>query len=107
LAIHKLHKQYQATVVLKGSGTMVLGFDQEIQICPLGHPGMATPGMGDILTGLIAGAWSQGLSASDASVFAVWLHANAADIAKQKSMNEIVLASQVLTQIQYGGGADL
>ena len=107
LAIHKLHQQYQATVVLKGSGTMVLGSNQEIQICPLGHPGMATPGMGDILTGLIAGAWAQGLTASDACVFAVWLHANAADIAKQKSMNEIVLASQVLSQIQYGGGTDL
>ena len=101
-AIQKLYQMYQATVVLKGAGTMVLGKQSPLYICPLGNPGMATPGMGDILSGLIAGSWAQGLSSTNAALYAVWMHALAGDEAQKKSMSGIVLASQVLQQIQYG-----
>jgi hydroxyethylthiazole kinase-like uncharacterized protein yjeF len=101
-AIEKINQLYQATVVLKGAGTMVLGQGQPLYICPLGHPGMATPGMGDLLSGMIAGCWAQGVSSTHAAMYAVWMHAKAGDEAKKKSMSGIVLASQVLQQIQYG-----
>ncbi len=101
-AIQSLYQLYQATVVLKGAGTMVLGNQYPLYICPLGNPGMATPGMGDILSGLIAGSWAQGLSSSQAALYAVWMHALAGDEVQKKSMNGIVLASQVLQQIQCG-----
>jgi NAD(P)H-hydrate epimerase len=102
-AIIKLNKRYASTIVLKGSGTMVLGDKKQgIQICPLGNSGMATPGMGDLLTGFIAGLWAQGLDKNDAAVFGVWLHSKAGDLAALHSMNGIVIASQVLAQIQNG-----
>ena len=63
---------------------------------------MATPGMGDLLTGFIAGLWAQGLDKNDAAVFGVWLHSKAGDLAALHSMNGIVIASQVLAQIQNG-----
>jgi NAD(P)H-hydrate epimerase len=101
-AIQTLYSLIQATVVLKGAGTMVLGKQHPLYICPLGNPGMATPGMGDILSGLIAGSWAQGLSSMNAALYAVWMHALAGDVAQKKSMSGIVLASQVLQQIQCG-----
>lgn len=105
-AIAQLQQKYQATVVLKGSGTMIMGPTGKIEICGLGHAGMATPGMGDILSGLIAGACAQGLQSENAAKFAVWLHAFAATKLGLESMNGIVLASAVLAQIQRGGKVD-
>lgn len=102
-AITELYNRYAATVVLKGSGTMILSDKKHgIQICPLGNPGMATPGMGDLLTGFIAGLWAQGLNKNDAAALGAWLHSRAGDQAVLHSMNGIVIASQVLAQIQNG-----
>jgi len=105
-AIRHLQQRYQATVVLKGSGTMILGVGGNIKICSFGNAGMASPGMGDVLSGLIAGACAQGLASEHAATFAVGLHAYAADQVALQSMNGVVLASSVLTHIQHGGKID-
>jgi NAD(P)H-hydrate epimerase len=102
-AINTLHEQYSGTWVLKGSGTLVLGDTRETWVCPLGNAGMASPGMGDILSGLIAAALAQGLTPLHAAVYAVWMHAESGDKVAKQSINGIVLASQILNQIQEGG----
>lgn len=105
-AINRLYALYGATTVLKGCGTLVLGENEETHICPLGHAGMATPGMGDVLSGLIAGLWAQHLSGLQAAMLGVWLHAYAAEKVARQSLNGIAIASEVLSQIQHGLGCE-
>ena len=78
-----IQKQYGGVVVLKGAGTLIADAEPPISVCTAGNPGMATGGMGDLLTGIIAGMVAQGLSLSDAATAGVCLHAAAADRAAQ------------------------
>jgi hydroxyethylthiazole kinase-like uncharacterized protein yjeF len=66
-------------VVLKGAGTLIAGPDGEVILNPTGNPGMATGGMGDILTGMIAGLIAQGVPPTAAAAAGVYLHGAAAD----------------------------
>ncbi len=75
----QLHERYSGNIVLKGAGTLVSGDNDEVALCSDGNPGMATGGMGDVLTGVIAGLAAQGLSLTDAAKMGVCLHAAAAD----------------------------
>ncbi len=69
----------KAVVVLKGARTIVAGPDGRCGINLSGNPGMAAGGMGDVLTGLIAGFLAQGFSPLEAAQAAVWIHGQAAD----------------------------
>jgi NAD(P)H-hydrate epimerase len=51
-AVSDLQHKYGGVAVLKGVGTLVKGEIDMIQVCPAGNPGMATGGMGDILSGV-------------------------------------------------------
>ena len=66
-------------VVLKGPRTVVAFPDGEIYVNPTGNSGMATGGMGDVLSGIIAALIAQGLSSHDAAVLGVYLHGLAGD----------------------------
>jgi hydroxyethylthiazole kinase-like uncharacterized protein yjeF len=82
-AAQKIHKKFNATVVLKGAGTIIIHNDGSLRkwgICSSGNPGMAAGGMGDALTGIIAGILAQGLSIRDAVEAGVDLHAKSADL---------------------------
>lgn len=78
-AARELSRRYGAVAVLKGAGTLVADPSGGLGLCDRGNPGMATGGMGDVLTGLIAGLLAQGLSPRDAARAGVALHAEAAD----------------------------
>ncbi|TVQ40028.1 MAG: NAD(P)H-hydrate dehydratase [Wenzhouxiangella sp.] len=78
-AVRALAERYQATVVLKGYGSLVASANGEVAVCPFGGPAMATAGMGDALTGIIASLLGQGVSDFDAACCGVLLHALAAD----------------------------
>ena len=82
-AIRALQEKYGGVVVLKGAGTLVLGPDGQIHVCTQGNPGMAVGGMGDLLAGIIAGLWVQGIDQGmdmyQAAQLGVYLHACAAD----------------------------
>ncbi len=78
-SIHSLHEKYKGPVVLKGSGTLVVDTEGEYFVCDAGNPGMASGGMGDVLTGVIAGLIAQGIEINHATKLGVCLHANAAD----------------------------
>ena len=79
-AARTLQSRFGGVLVLKGAGTIVQGASHRPPaVCSDGNPGMATPGSGDVLTGVIAGLRAQGLSAEDAAGAGVCLHAAAGD----------------------------
>jgi len=73
-----LQERFNATVVLKGAGTLVVS-PEGVEVCPAGNPGMATAGMGDILSGVIAALLGQGLGLAEAASHGVCIHASAGD----------------------------
>lgn len=78
-AVRELARIHQATCVLKGAGSLVADPAGRVAACPWGNPGMASGGMGDVLTGVIAALLAQGLDAWDAACLGVALHARAGD----------------------------
>jgi ADP-dependent NAD(P)H-hydrate dehydratase / NAD(P)H-hydrate epimerase len=80
-AARRLARKYEAVVVLKGNGSLIAAPDGTVAVCPWGNPGMASGGMGDTLTGIIAGLLGQGCDPCEAACLGVGLHARAADAA--------------------------
>ena len=78
-AAQQLMEQYRAVVVLKGAGSIIAAADELPAVCTYGNPGMAAPGMGDALTGVIAALIAQDLSLPEAARMGVTLHAMAGD----------------------------
>jgi ADP-dependent NAD(P)H-hydrate dehydratase / NAD(P)H-hydrate epimerase len=76
-----LAERYHAVAVLKGAGSLVATPERLVAVCPWGNAGMASGGMGDVLTGVIAALLAQGLSAWDAACLGVAAHARAGDLA--------------------------
>lgn len=72
-------RRYGVGVVLKGARTIIADPAGQAFINPTGNPGLASGGTGDVLTGMIAGLASQGLSLTDASRLGVFLHGMIAD----------------------------
>src|SRR4029077_3264001 len=77
----KFCHRFPITLLLKGSRTIIAERDRPLSYNTTGNPGMATGGMGDILTGVCAGLLGQGLSPYDAARLAAWLCGRAAEIA--------------------------
>ncbi|WP_293266851.1 NAD(P)H-hydrate dehydratase [Neptunomonas sp.] len=72
------------TVVLKGAGSLITDGDV-MHLCSAGNPGMASGGMGDVLSGIIGGLLAQKLSPVDAARVGVYAHSAAADLCVQTS----------------------
>jgi len=79
-AVVKIQQNFSGYCVLKGAGSLLADQDK-ITILDLGNPGMATAGMGDVLTGIIAGLRAQGMVLPTALQLGATLHAKAADMA--------------------------
>ncbi len=90
--------RYGGTVVLKGAGTLVVERDALPSICDQGNPGMASPGMGDVLTGVIAGIAAQTAELSEAARSGVLVHAMAGDMAARRGERGL-LASDLFTYL--------
>lgn len=80
-ALRKLCKAFGGTIVLKGAGTLVGRDGETPQLCERGNPGMASAGMGDVLTGVIAGMLAQLGDPLLAARIGVLVHALAGDSA--------------------------
>jgi hydroxyethylthiazole kinase-like uncharacterized protein yjeF len=98
-AVHSLQAMYGGHVVLKGAGSIVQSPDQVPCLCDRGNPGMATGGMGDVLTGVIAGIAAQCGDLGRAARAGVYVHAQAGDLAARRGERGL-LAGDVLDQVR-------
>lgn len=94
-AARALQEKFGGVAVLKGSGTLVAAATG-LELCSGGNPGMASGGMGDVLTGIIAGLIAQGIALNDAASLGVCLHAAAADAAAAAGGERGLLATDLL-----------
>ena len=98
-AMQALLQRCGGAVVLKGAGTLI-GSATRTQVCDRGNPGMASAGMGDVLSGIVAALRAQGLSSFDAARTGVWVHATAADRAASAGGERGMLASDVIERLR-------
>lgn len=98
-AVEKIADKFGGVVVLKGNGSLIYSQGMTY-LCDKGNPGMASGGMGDVLTGIIAGLWAQGLSAFDAAKMGVYIHACAGDAAAKEGGERGLLASDLMPEIR-------
>jgi NAD(P)H-hydrate epimerase len=80
-AAASIRARYGGVCLLKGAGTVVVADGELPWVCTGGNPGMASGGMGDVLTGVVAGFLAQGLPPAVAARLGAHLHAAAADAA--------------------------
>jgi len=90
------HRVY---VILKGHRTVIATPDEQVFINPTGNPGMASGGMGDVLTGIVAGWLGQLLDAEAACKLGVYLHGTAGDLAEASEGEIALTASDVLAHL--------
>lgn len=96
-ALLALQKKYGGYIVLKGVGSLISHeANSPPYLCSAGNPGMATGGMGDVLSGILAALVAQGLSLSSASKLGVWIHATAGDEAAKRRGERGLLASDLM-----------
>ncbi len=95
----KVTSTYNVYLVLKGARTLIAEPGGGVHINPTGNPGMATGGVGDVLTGVIAGLVSQGLAPAEAAVVGVYLHGMAGDLACQDRGPEAMIATDLLEKL--------
>lgn len=86
-------------VVLKTAPTVIAAPDGEVFINSTGNPGMATAGMGDVLTGVIAGLSAQGVLALESAVAGVFVHGLAGDLARDVRGEFGMIAGDVLKRV--------
>lgn len=99
-ALAALHRRYGGTVVLKGAGSLVSSLAGLPWVCTAGNPGMAAPGMGDVLTGVVAALYAQYRDAEAAAVLGVAVHARAGDRAARDGERGL-LASDLMPGIRH------
>ena len=86
-------------VVLKGACTSVSLPDGRLFFNSTGNPGMATAGSGDVLTGVILGLLTQGMSPEDAALTGVFLHGLAGDMVAKKRTEFSLIAGDLVDEM--------
>jgi NAD(P)H-hydrate epimerase len=91
--------KHHVILVLKGANTVIADPHGQVAICPTGNPGMASAGMGDVLTGMITGFLAQGLTAWNAARAGVYVHGLAGDFAALTMGEPGLIASDLISAI--------
>jgi NAD(P)H-hydrate epimerase len=106
-AARTIASMHAAVVVLKGAGSLIAEPNGRVAVCPWGNPGMATAGMGDVLTGVVAALLAQGLDAWDAARLGVAWHARAGDLAAADAPRGLIASDllPLLRRVANGVGA--
>jgi NAD(P)H-hydrate epimerase len=97
-AVKQIQSQYGGVALLKGAGSLVCT-ENSLRICEAGNPGMASGGMGDVLSGIIGGLLAQHFTLQQATECGVYLHAAAGDQAAQQRGERGLLASDLLSYL--------
>lgn len=95
----ELAKKLDAVVLVKGAFTTIVSPDGQFYFNPTGNPGMATGGMGDVLTGLITGFLAQGYPSTEAAISAAYLHGRAGDLAAAHHGLDALCASDLINSL--------
>jgi hydroxyethylthiazole kinase-like uncharacterized protein yjeF len=96
-AVEDLALRFGGVAVLKGAGSLIASkADGLVALCAAGNPGMASGGMGDVLTGVIAALVAQGFSLFAAARAGVHLHGQAGDLAAGAGGERGLLATDLL-----------
>ncbi len=98
-ALAALVDRFGCTCVLKGAGTLTASPEGKVAVCADGNPGMATGGMGDVLTGVIGALMAQGMPVETAARAGVCLHARAGDLAAGR-LQRGTLPSDLMPQLR-------
>lgn len=102
-AVEDLALRYGGVVVLKGAGSLIASREEgRVALCTTGNPGMASGGMGDVLTGVIAALLAQGLPPFAAAKAGVYLHGFAGNQAAQAGGERGLLATDLLPFLHQG-----
>ena len=91
--------RWGVVVVLKGARTIAAEPGGEAFVNPTGNPGMASGGVGDVLTGVIGAFLAQGMSVLDAGVCGAYLHGLAGDLAASEIGEVSLIAGDVLDSL--------
>ena len=109
-AVLGVASRVNGVAVLKGAGSLIAGpvaapgapggaEPQLLGVCAHGNPGMATAGMGDVLSGVIGGCLAQGLEPAPAAVIGTCLHSYAGDLAAGELGQRSLLATDLLPHL--------
>lgn len=90
---------FHCVVAFKGAGTIVARPDGEAWVNPTGNHGMASAGMGDVLTGIIAAFLAGGAAPEQAAVAGVYYHGRAAEVAAEGRDPRCIIASDLLDNL--------
>ncbi|RJG06035.1 NAD(P)H-hydrate dehydratase [Noviherbaspirillum cavernae] len=100
-AARQLARLFNATIVLKGSGTVIATPGDNAVINTTGNPALATAGTGDVLAGMCGALLAQGWPEREAAVGAAWLHGHAADVLVEQGIGPTGLtASELIPAIR-------
>lgn len=94
-------RNLNVVLILKGAPTVIAAPDGAVFINSTGNPGLATAGVGDVLTGVVAGLAAQGLSPLDSALAGVYLHGRAGDIAAANMGRVGLIAGDVLKNLPF------
>jgi len=103
-AVRAIAARYGAVTVLKGARTLVASHDPDapVAVCDAGNPGMATAGMGDVLSGVIGALLVQTRELAASARAGVLIHALAGDSAAAREGERGLIASDLLPHIRRG-----
>jgi len=93
-AVRELSNQFDCVALLKGPGSLVAS-QGNLWVCKNGNPGMATAGMGDVLSGVLGALLAQGMGLRLSAVYGMCLHSYAADLASAELGERGLLSSDL------------
>jgi NAD(P)H-hydrate epimerase len=105
--------KYNVYLILKGARSLVSTPDGRVFVNPTGNPGMASGGMGDVLTGIVGGFLAQGYNPDDACILSVFAHGLAGDLVARRKGGVGIIAGDIadmmpeaIREILYGEGEE-
>ena len=98
-AVRGLQRRYGGVVVLKGNGSLIAD-GEDVLLSDYGNPGMASGGMGDVLSGVIGALLAQHLPPLEAAALGVCLHGAAADIAAEEGQRGLI-ATDLIPHMRF------
>ncbi len=97
--VQNFARKYKVTLLLKGKNTVVASSEGVVHINPSGNSGMASGGMGDVLSGVVASFMGQGLSGFDGAKLGAFIHGFAGDIGAEEKGKFGLIARDVIEKL--------